>query len=142
MQVCCSYYLFKALFLIDHQPLSAGVHDVYRADLKLKRLAASLVDNNTAVFPGEPLVDEVGELGERRPVGHVVAIDHDEPRIYRAIAIYVGRPIRSLVEHVPVEVSIRGIGRGLHDRFVYARTGHLDPSDDLFREAVPINLSL
>lgn len=36
--------------LIDHRSLLAGVHNVDGADLKLKRLAASLVDDDAAVL--------------------------------------------------------------------------------------------
>lgn len=84
---------------------------------------------------------EAREACEHGTIGHVVAVDHDEARIYRAFAVNVRRAVCPLAEHVFVEVCVRRVGRCLDDGLVYARARHLDPSDYLFREIIPINLS-
>ena len=53
---------------------------------------------------------------------------------------HIGRTIRSLAKYVPIEISIRDIRHGLRYRLVYARTGHLNPSNDLCRKAIPVDL--
>lgn len=47
--------LLKALFLVDREPLTTGVHYVEDASLRLQHAAASLVDDNAAVLACESL---------------------------------------------------------------------------------------
>ena len=59
---------------------------------------------------------------------------------YKLMAFTISAAMAGLSKHVPVKVSARGIGRGLHDRLVYSRVWHLHPCDDLCGKAVPIDL--
>ena len=88
--------------MIYPQPLPAGIHDIHRDGREVQGLSLALVEDDLVVFAGVSLVDEAREIREGGAIRHVVAVDHYEWRIQRALAVDVGGAVSALPHHVLV----------------------------------------
>ena len=79
------------------QGLAVGVYHVDRLDLKLMALVVrARVHVDDLVLLGVVAISELREVGEDSAVAHVVAVDHDEGRVERALAVDEGRAVSAL----------------------------------------------
>lgn len=79
------------------------------------------------------------EIREHAAVRHVVPVDRDEERAFRAVGVDVWGAVTALAECIQVEISVRVLLVGLGYRLAYARVGHLHPGDDFLGQAVPVD---
>ena len=77
------------------------------------------------------------EIREHATVGHVVPVDQDEKRPFRAVGVDVRGAVAALAERIQAEISVRVLLVGLGYRLAYARIGHFHPRDDFLGQAVP-----
>lgn len=77
------------------------------------------------------------EIREHAAVGHVVPVDRDEERPFRAVGVDVWGAVAALAERIQAEISVRVLLVGLGYRLAYARIGHFHPRDDFLGQAVP-----
>ena len=73
------------------------VKSIDRLDLKLMALVVrARVHVDDLVLLGVVAISELREVGEDSAVAHVVAVDHDEGRVERALAVDEGRAVSAL----------------------------------------------
>ena len=79
------------------------------------------------------------EIREHAAVGHVVPVDRDEERLFRAVGVDVWRAVAALAERIEKEIGARVPLVGLGYRLAYVRVWHLHPRDDFLGQAVPVD---
>lgn len=79
------------------------------------------------------------EIREHAAVRHVVPVDRDEERPFRAVRVDVWGAAAALAERIEKEISVRVLLVGLGYRLAYTRIGHFHPRDDFLGQAVPVD---
>ena len=79
------------------------------------------------------------EIREHAAVRHVVPVDRDEERPFRAVGVDVWGAVAALAERIHAEIGVRVPLVGLGYRLAYARIGHFHPRDNFLGQAVPVD---